>query len=255
MERIKSLGRYQKGVILFMIAMILAFTVMYPMTISRVGFAYMDAILVPSQENGGTVYTGKILWQRARFTVSADKTVVFQHGDKIYGPYTAKEDPSAIPKDEDLAEDMTGVELRQGDEILFRGGVLKTNDFLVLYSEDGTPAHFYITYTTSDGIERDESGNPIDPVEPFATTILELMNGPQLTHKGQWPIWFLGVLCCGFNTFSILFADELFRFALALRVRCPDGAEPSELEIAGRYIGWTVLAVLAVALFVIGLRW
>ena len=94
-----------------MIAMVLIFAVVYPMTISRVGFEYKDTILVPSQENGGTVYSGKIQGQQARFTVSEDKTVVFQHGNKTYGPYTAKEDPTAIPKDEEMAEYMTGVEL------------------------------------------------------------------------------------------------------------------------------------------------
>ena len=135
-ERIKSLNRYQKGVLIFMIAVTLVFAVVYPMTTSRVGFEYKDIILVPSQENGSTVYSGKIQGQQAHFTVSEDKTVVFQHGDKIYGPYTAKEDSTAIPKDEEMAEYMTGVELRQGEDILFRGGVLEAGDSYWLYNED-----------------------------------------------------------------------------------------------------------------------
>ena len=97
MKRFKSLNRYYKAVILIMIAMTLVFGVIYPMVISRVGYEYMDRILVPSQEKDETVYSGTIQWQQACFTVSRDKTVVFQHGDKIYGPYTAKEDPAAIP--------------------------------------------------------------------------------------------------------------------------------------------------------------
>ena len=40
MERIKSLGRYQKRILLFMIAMVLLFTVLYPMTIAKKDFAY-----------------------------------------------------------------------------------------------------------------------------------------------------------------------------------------------------------------------
>ena len=42
-----------------MVAMILIFAVIYPKTISRVGYRYNDEILVPNQENGNIVYSGK----------------------------------------------------------------------------------------------------------------------------------------------------------------------------------------------------
>lgn len=254
MERIKALNRYQKAVMIFMIVVALIFTVLYPLTISRVGFAYKTAILVPSRESGGTVYSGKLNWQLARFTVSEDKTVLFQYGDKTYGPYTAKYDPSAIPKDDEDAQYMTGVELRCGEDILFRGGVMDVGEFLWLYNEDGTAASFSISYTTSDGIERDENGDPIDPAEPSATDILELMEGPELTHKGEWLGWLTGVAVCVLNALTVLFADELFRFGMAFRIQDADRAEPSDLEIGGRYVSWTVLAAAALALFIVGLR-
>lgn len=254
MERIKGLNRYQKGVLIFMIAMALVFAVIYPMTISQVGFQYKNAILVPSQENGSTVYSGKIQGKPAHFTVSEDKTVVFQYGDKTYGPYTATEDPTAIPKNEKMAEYMTGVELRQGEDILFRGGVLETGDSYWLCNEDGTSNNFGVSYVTNDGIERDENGKAIDPAEPSAATILHLMNGPALTHKGEWLAWFGAVFICGLNALSILFADELFRWHLAFQIRNADHAEPSDWEMAGRYIGWTVLPVIAFILFMVGLQ-
>lgn len=254
MEKIKGLNRYQKGVLIFMIAMALVFAVVYPMTISKVGFEYKDTILVPSQENGSTVYSGKIQGKQARFTVSEDRTVVFQHGDKTYGPYTAKEDPTAIPKDKKMAEHMTGMELRQGEDILFRGGVLETGDSYLLYNEDGTLDNFGFSYVTSDGIERDQDGNIIDPVEPSAATILKLMNDPELTHKGEWFAWFGAVFLCGLNAIFILFADELFRWNLAFRIRNVDHAEPSDWEIAGRYISCTVLTIMALVIFILGLQ-
>lgn len=254
MGKIKSLNRYQKGFLIFMIAMALVFAVVYPMKISQVGFKYKDSILVPRQKNGSTVYYGKIQGQQAHFTVSEDKTVVFQHGDKTYGPYTAKEDPTAIPMDEEMAAYMTGVELRQGEDILFRGGVLETGDSYWLYNEDGTLDNFGFSYITSDGIERDQTGNAIDPVEPSASTILELMNDPELTHKGEWFVWFEAVFICGINALSIMFADELFRWNLAFRIRNADHAEPSDSEIAGRYVFWTVMTIMALVLFIIGLQ-
>ena len=255
MEKIKSLNYYQKGVLIFMITMALVFAVVYYMTISQVGFEYKDIILVPSQENGSTMYSGKIQGKQAHFTVSEDKTVVFQYGDKTYGPYTAKEDPAAIPKDEEMSEYMTGVELRQGEDILFRGGVLDNGDSYWLFNEDGTLDNFGFSYVTNDGIEqRDENGNVIDPIEPSASIILDLMNNPELTHKGEWFAWFEAVFICVLNALSILFADELFRWNLAFQIRNVDKAEPSEWEIAGRYIGWTVLTIMALALFIMGLQ-
>ena len=254
MERIKNLDRYQKSILIIMLAMALVFAVIYTMTISRVGFEYKDKIFVPSQENGSTVYSGKLYGQQARFTVSANKTVVFQHGDITYGPYTAKEDPTAIPKDEENAKYMTGVEIRQGDETLFRGGVMEIGDSFWLYNEDGTFESIKISYTTSDGFERDENGNIIDPVEPSASTILELMNDPQLTHKGEGPMWFVAVFFCILNAVFMLFADELFRWNLMFRIRNADYAEPSDWEMIGRYISWTAITVMALVTFIMGLQ-
>lgn len=253
MEKIKSLNRYQKGILIFMIAMACAFAVIYPKTISKVGFEYNDKILVPREENGSTVYVGKISGEAVRFIVSADKVVEFWYGEKFYGPYTAKEDPSAIPKDEHISEMMVGVELREGDEVMFRGGVLDAGDSYFLYNEDGSIEYLGISVYTTNGIEMDSNGNPIDKMKPTAETILRLMNGPELTHKGDMQAWFCAVFICVINAVSIIFVDELFRFNLAFQIRNADRAEPSEWEIAGRYVSWTILAVMALAIFVMGL--
>lgn len=254
MEKIKHLNCCQKGVLVVMIAMVLVFAMVYSMTISKVGFEYKDAIFVPSQENGSTVYSGRLRGQKAYFSVSQDKTVVFHYGNKIYGPYTVKEDNTAIPEEEKTLEGIVGVELRQGDDILFRGGVLKHGDFYWLYNEDGNLDSFGFSYTTGDGVERNENGNVIDPVKPSASAILELMNEPELTHKGDWSAWFGAVFLCLLNAFSVLFADELFRWNLSFQIRNAEHAEPSDWEIAGRYIGWTVITIAALVIFLIGLQ-
>lgn len=254
MERIKSLNGYQKGLLIFMIAMTLLFAIIYPKTIARVGYRYNDVILVPVQENGKTIYTGKIQGKQAQFIVAKDNSVVFQYGDKTYGTYTIKEDPTAIPKDKELAQEMTGVEIRNGDELLFRGGVWEEGEFCWLYNEDGTLDSLGFSVYTSNGIEMDENGNVIDRMEPSAADIYELLNEPELTHKGEAFVWFEAVFICILNTLSILFADELFRWNLAFQIRNVDNAEPSDWEIAGRYIGWTIMAIMTLVLFIMGLQ-
>ena len=243
LARVKVLGRYQKILLLLMAVMILAFTVIYPIVTARSGFLYEDTILVPAEEDGGTVYSGKIYGTAATFTVSADKTVIFQYGNTVYGPYTVKEDPAAIPKDSDLQAQMTGIELRCGGEIVFRGGVVNSGDWRMLYNEDGSfDLLRSITATMSDGT-----------MEPSVSTILDLTDGPALTHKGTWLGWFGGVLICVITALTMLFADELFRWNASFLVRNAEEAEPSDWEIAGRYITWTALPVMAAVIFILGL--
>lgn len=249
MERIKALDCWQKGFLLLTAAMVLVFSLAYSATISREGFAYKDAILVPSQENGNTVYSGKIKGKQACFTVYADKTVEFRHGDKTYGPYTAKEDPTAISKEReaefDGGEPMIGVEIRRGEEIFFRGCVKKQGDKRWIFNENGdTEAVGTIDFSTLFGD---------DSMEPSVSAILNLMAGPKLEHKGNWDIWFCGVFLCIFTAVSILFVDELFRWDLSFRIRNAEQAVPSEWEITSRYLGWGFMVIMAAATFIAGL--
>ena len=252
MERIRSLGRYQKGILILMAAMILLFTALYPIVLSREGFLYRDALLIPSEEGGNTVYAGKIEGQPASFTLYDDRSVQFRYGDSVYGPYTAKEAPDAL-QNLDLGDGAVGVELRCGEELVFRGGALRQGDQLWLYTEDGS-IYTDIGVMTSGGFIFNEDGEVIDPNEPSVSDILMVMAGPPLTHKGSWFGWVTGLIICILTAVDILFADELFRLHMAFHISRAEDAEPSDWEIAGRYIGWTVLPAIALVLFIIGLQ-
>jgi len=253
-EKLKSLDRFQKGLLILMLGLALVFAVIYPVTLSRVGYSYNDAILVPSQENGNTLYSGRIKGREVCFTVSED-TVVLQYGEKTYGPYTLTEDPSAVPEEHELSERMTGLEVRENEEVLFRGGVMDFGNFPMLYSEDGSmDGMAQITYMTSDGIERDADGNPYDRMKPSVNTLYELTHGPELTHKGHGFAWFGAVFLCILNAVSILFAEELFRWNLSLQIRNAEHAEPTDWELSKRYVGWIAPVILALVIFIMGLR-
>lgn len=251
--RIRALGKYQKAVLAVAVLLVLVFSVLYPVTMGREGYLYRGALLTPGQEEGGTVYTGTVNGVQARFTVAPDRAVAFQYGEAAYGPYTAAEDPSAIPESADMSG-LTGVELRKGEEVIFRGGVVQQGNTLWLYHENGDLENGGITITTSAGVTLDEDGNVADPNEPSLSTILELMGGPALTHKGDWLPYLLGVFLCTVTAVTILFADELFRFQLSFRVRDVENAEPTDLELFGRYVAWTVLPMAALVIFALGLQ-
>lgn len=251
--RIRALGKYQKAMLAAAILLVLVFSAIYPVTMGREGYLYRGALLTPGQEEGGTVYTGTVNGVQARFTVAPDRAVAFQYGETTYCPYTAAEDPSAVPENAGMAG-LTGVELRKGEEVIFRGGVVRQGNTLWLYHENGDLENGGITITTSAGVTLDEDGNVVDPNEPSLSNILELMDGPALTHKGDWLPYLLGVFLCAVTAMTILFADELFRFQLSFRVRDVENAEPTDLELFGRYAGWTVLPIAALVIFALGLQ-
>ena len=251
MERLKGLGLYQKVILLLILVMALVFGVIYARTVSQEGFAYRKTILVPSVENEKTAYSGIDSGTPMAFTVSASKAVTFRYGDKVYGPYTVKEDATAVPPGREY---MKGIEVYCGEKLLFRGGAYKSSDFWLLIHENESDPHLDFHATFADGITRDENGNIVDPMEPSIQTVLEVMSGPEITHKGNWAIWFLSVFLCIVTAITILFADELFQLGLSFRIRNAEYAEPSDWEIAGRYISWTLIPVCALVLFIVGLQ-
>lgn len=254
-SRWTGLDRFQKVLLLVLSAMAAVFAVLYAVTVSKVGLLYRDVILVPHTQDGSTIYSGRLEGAEAVFTVTADRAVTFRWGDREYGPYTAAEDPSAVPKDDEngMNELMTGVELRCGGQVMFRGGVFRNGQELFLYNEDGSWVGFDIYATMSDGTVIDGDGNEVDQMEPSPQAILKLMDGPELTHRGILPAYFGGVLLSLLVGLSILFADELFRWDLRFRIRSPESAEPSDWELFSRKLGWTVAVILIFVLYLIGL--
>ncbi len=254
MERFKNLDRYQKVLFVLLCVMVIVFTLVYAVVSARVGFEFHGSILLPRTVGRDTVYSGTVAAEKITITVTAEKSVTFDCGVKVYGPFTVVEDPTAIPPDENRELYTTGIEVRQGDSAYFRGGVayLNNNQFL-LCNENQNSDDIGIYYQDSNGIKRDLEGNIIDFMKPSVHTILELINGPELVKKGEWSVWFFGVLFAAFAGVSILFADELFLLSLSLRVRNPEYAEPSDWEIVGRYISQTVLSIGSFVLFFVGL--
>lgn len=253
-EKFKKLELFQKIVLVFLAVIVVLFYIIYAFSIKKEGFEYNNAILTQKQENDVTIYSGKIKGELVKFTVSEDNIVEFQYGDKIYGPYAAKENSDAIPKDNAFTSELTGIEVYDGEDIFFRGGVMKSGDDYWLFNKEGGIEGIDISVGMSGVVEKDLDGNAIDPMEPSVAEIIDLMAGPNLTHKGDWLTWVEGVCICVFTAVSILYADEIFRWNLAFRIRNVEQAEPSEWEMTSRYIVWTIMPILAVALFIIGVR-
>lgn len=254
-QKIKDLNWYQKGILLLLLALIPVYAVIYHVSISRVGVLYNDKIFVPAEESGATVYSGRLDGKPAEITVTNDKAAVtFRCGDTVYGPYTIKEDPSALADIEFCPSDMRGVALYDGETLLFRGGFWPSGEFTQLYRADGSPDLQMGLYAVENGVWKDADGNVVDPMKPDAADILRIALAPELTHKGDWLVWFGAVCISLLNAATILYADELFRWNLSFQIQNAEKAEPSEWEMLSRYLGWTVLTILAFIVYILGLK-
>lgn len=251
---IKDLNVYQKFLLCVMLIMALIFAFIYPNVISIVGYEYMDKIFVPSYEDDRIIYKGEVNGEFAQFIVSDSKTVSFTYGEKSYGPFLILNDPTAIPDDSDLKYNMTGIEIYENDNLIFRGGVLGNESFNIFYNEDGTNYSSFTTTYVSGGVLKDGEGNLIDTLKPSVGTIYELTHNPKLTHKGNGGAWFIATFISIINLISILFADDLFHLKLSLHVQDADLAEPSEWEIMARYISWTALLIVSLVVYLKGLQ-
>lgn len=187
MKRLQSLSFYQKTMLFLMLSMIIIFTALYSISAKRIGYLYYDEILVPTQQEENTTYTGKLHGIDVSFQVSPDKTVIFQEGDTIHPPYTYREDETAIPSTAEQYTDRTGIEISQEEHILFRGILLDTSPVKYLMDENGNLQALGVSMSVTGIVD----------LEPNIEHIVALMTEPPLTQKTQWSCWPIGcdVLC------------------------------------------------------------
>lgn len=243
-----EMSLYRRVLLLVMAIEILAFFFATLVIINRPGLEYQDALLYPGTEGDIQIYQGTVDGETARFAVSPEWEVSYQWGDYTYGPYQITEDPAAVP---DGYEGSQGIEIRLGDEVLFRGCYLPRST-LSLIQEDGEPLWGSSSYAfASDGTILGENGRVITQQEfhePDLYTLVRVALEPELTHRGSMGLYLAVTLLALFNIIQICFPHLFFRLSLLGRVRNIDDAEPSDFYIAMEQIEWVVLA-LACLLF------
>lgn len=258
MNKLKSLNTYQKALLWILLLMVFVFGFLYFRAGSQEGYRWRGEFLSVHQEKGNTVYRGKLYGKDIVFTVVPHESVTVQYGDQTYDPFLVKEDPTAIPKNQDLkevsSEPMKGVEVYRGTKRLFRGGVVEVGDAILLYDEEGSIQSGSLLFEDGQDELMDETGNVIETAMPTVEDVLKLVKGPKLTQKADWGVYIGGVVLCLATALFIFFADELFYLALSFRVQDPQDLDPSRFELFSRYLVWTLMTLGALVTFIVGLR-
>ena len=257
-ERLKATNLYQRILLILMAAAFPLFFVIYQVVTAQPGIEYQGAFLRCEMQGEQAVYTGKVNGFQVRFAVSPEGKVEYTCDGVAQPAYTVVEDPTAIPAENEWSLDpavLRGAEIRQGEKVLHRVAWSDSSGFYIMVDENGkTVGNMFAITFSSGGKTYDENGQEIQPsAHPGPADLVNMVFEPEIVHRGDWQFWFMGTLAALGCILLILFADELFRFNLSFQIRNADWAEPSEWEIATRYIGWTLLAFVAVASYCMGL--
>jgi len=242
---------YRKILLILMAVMVLGFGVAMPIMTARKGMTYRNTLLYFTEENGVRRYAGRDGGKTSEFTVQPDGTIDYRWGDYTYGPYRVVEDPTAVPKG---MTGCTGIEIRRGDEAMFRGAYYGSSSLMNLYTEDGEWLVDWgaIGVGTNTGTKWYMDGREITEYEfrePGLSTLLELSIGPELTHRGSFLLYLAVTLLAAFNSFQICCPGFMFRLSLLGRVRNIDGAEPSEWYLFMEGVEWAVLTAVSAWLY------
>ena len=237
----EEMSWFRRVLLIIMLAEIVAFAIATAVTVDRMGLEYDGGLLYPRTEGDVTWYEGRVDGEDAAFSVTPDGTVEYRWGEYVYGPYQVVEDPTALPEDFLGGQ---GVEIRQGEEVLFRG--YRFSD--MLFDENGEPFWAIRAYGhASDGTIMVEGGQTISQEEyhaPGFSTLVQVVLEPELTHKGDVGLYLAVTFLALLNIVQILFPEALFKLSLLGRIRSVDidDAEPSSFYIAMEHIEWVVLA-------------
>lgn len=225
--------------ILFTLSLVLFLTLGQQQEVS-----YGNGYLRYEQQGEAAVYSGKADGHKVKYVVSPGSVVEYWLDGELDSTYTVTEDPTAIPQTEETARHdpdfFTGVEVRKGDEVWFRGAYSPYSSYWLL-DEEGNNLAISISFGS-------ESSLP----EPTPGVILRFAQGPEVSPRHHLDFILWGLLLSAICLVSLLFEDQLFRWDLYFRVRDPYNAEPSEWELFSRWAGWVTMTGVAALAYALG---
>ena len=223
-EKWTAMTRFQRVCLLLQAAVILLFTVLYPVVGSWKGTEYNGDFYRRTVQGEAAAYTGTRDGLKTVYAVrplGEGYTVECEIEGQVFGPYDIALAPEAAGDVGDWTGPVTGgIEVRQGERVLYRGPYYASPEGKLLWMGD-----MDALYIGGKIVQMGFSSSPAYVEEPEAADLLYFAMKPTITHQGNWIYYVAGFFLAVLNGVGILFAEELFVWEMSWHINRPEDAE------------------------------
>ena len=144
--------------------------------------------------------------------------------------------------------EVAGLRVSRNGEVVFEGGYdpdYRVESSYILYDAAGEwDAGNLISVSAKSG----QSGYWAD-YETSLNTVLKFVNGPEIKARGDFSIWFYGLVMSALAAALVAFPDALFQWNHRWHVKDP---EPTDFYYVENCIGAGVASIFALAMYIAG---
>ena len=235
--------RLQKILLVLLAAMIVLFAILTGVSRAHKGVLFQESLLQKSESGGQTTYAGKLNGERVTIAVRPEEdatTTVEYTSDTVHDIYQMEYPLTPIPTERGMVD---GIRILKNGSVLFEGAYDRDASY-GWYDRDGQwdPG---ITITVSTGTA---AGAPagLDQYD-----VAYFADGPGLTARGSWGLYFIMVLFTLLVMLDVAFPRLLFYLQHCCDVRDP---EPSDFYLAMQKVSWAVYPFLLLLGYIWALR-
>lgn len=238
---------YQKVILCIFAAMAVIFAVWTAVSRSNEGVLFYETLLAVSEEDGQTVYSGELYGEAVTITCREE------NGTKLVdfsapGHYSAAcrvEYPEGTITTE-FSKTIPRIRILRNDEVLFSGGYDPDpeNWYMDYYNEDGT-----LTLSVVTSIRTSDGTDPWFNFEFDTSDIIRFANGPGISARGSWGIYFLTLFVTIICALLTAFPNTVFHLQHFLSVRDP---EPTEFYYFMHKVGSVIFVVMLLITYIKG---
>ena len=227
--------QFQKVILMILAAMIVLFGVLTGVSRAHKGVLFEETLLKVSAAAEQAVYSGEAHGDPVTITVtpgSGSKTTVeFVIGDRFHDICTVEYPLENIRTSR--GDTVPGIRVLKNGAVLFEGGYDQNEEY-GWYDQDGirTPM-FHIGAVVGN--------DPWSGYETTAVSVMRFAQGPELTARGSWLLYFLMVFLTLLLALAMAFPMTLFYIQHACDVRDP---EPSDFYLGMQRAGWCIYPIL-----------
>ena len=237
-----ELTRFQKLMLAVLAGMLVFFGVLLAVFRTRPGVLFEESLLKITEEDGGTVYSGKAhgtaVSIAVTFPTDFETDVAFTIGTDIHD--VCEVFYPTQPIETERGYTVNGIRITKNGEVLFEGGYDPGNSF-GWFSKSGE-----WDPSASLQIQGYTGGDPWSGYETTAGDAVRFAFGPETAARGDPALFGMAVFLSVLLALEVLFHKTLFRW----RHWAARDPEPSEGWLALERVIWVVLAGVIAVMYI-----